>query len=230
MPSGMTGDYGPLYQKQFGPGVDLQAAARTRQPPPETYAAARRQRYGMYGSPWGNVPPALEDHLRRQGGVNASALRQQAGLLPVAEGKSIAPNPRSVYGDYSVNSPSLAVAPGWELVEEAPGRWIWTGWERDPEYIAYKEGLKQQRQSVAQQAVKDRPESWSTALFKEDNEMSQIARLFGELGDAAEPVARRGSTQATGGAGQWGATPETPGYLGQQSAALAPLPGSKDKP
>ena len=182
---------------------------------------ARLQRYGRYGSPWGQVPPALEDHLRRLTGMNAAHMRMEAGLQELPEGKDRRPSP---YWSFD-QGPDLQRAKDVQLVHDGTG-YIWTGWEDDPEFIAYKEGLGHKRQLVAQQAIKDRPESWTRSLFQEDNEMSQIARLFGELGDST-PQARRGSTPAAGGtSSQWAATAATPGYLGQQSAAQS-IPGEE---
>jgi hypothetical protein len=107
------------------------------------------------------------------------------------------------------------------LVEEAPGRWVWSGWESDPEYIAYKEGLTYQRMQAARQRLQEQPK-WSTELFKESDEMVAIAQLFGAYGDLGQGF-RSGQTEATRGGSQWPSDPSQEGYLGQQSAAFSPI-------
>ena len=128
--SDVTGDsslFRTLYGADPAEGTSHAMAARS----------ARRQRYGKWGSPWGDVPPALEDHLRRRTGHNAQAIRMRAGVDKVPEGMEIP--------DTYLGNPDASI----ELVEESPGTWIWTGWEDDPQYKAWKEQQASQRQSVA---------------------------------------------------------------------------------
>lgn len=104
------------------------------------YAQQRRQKYGQYGSPWGDVPPALEDHLRSLTGVSGTALRANAGVTPLAEGQEM---PLMTAGQ---------PAEFMKLVDDGTGRQVWTGWENDPQYLAYK----QQQASARSSAAKER--------------------------------------------------------------------------
>jgi len=119
-------------------------------------------------------------------------------------------------------SAKAAIAPGIQLVEERPGKWIWTGWQDDPEYRAYIEGVSSQRQAAARGRLTEGAPHWSTQLLqrREGQEATQIADLFGALG-VQEPKQRLGQTEATGGA-PFGGGPSSAGYLGMESARQAP--------
>ena len=106
------------------------------------YSQARNSRYGEYGSPWGKVPPALEDHLRRRTGISGQNLRWRSGAGKGAGGSN----------DGSRSSLHIGeVDETMSLVEESPGKWVWTGWEDDPQYRAYKQQSAGARSSAAKQ-------------------------------------------------------------------------------
>jgi hypothetical protein len=191
--------------------------------------ATLNQRYGRWGRPWGNVPPALDAHLRRLTGYDRARMYEMVADED-DQGKDYANEMTSTsifapVGPVQSNWPSRGVerSKDIKLVEEAPGRWVWSGWEKDPEFLAYKEGMGQQRMLAAQQRVKDQPEPWSSAIFKEeDEEMLNIARLFGSYEDRGQGL-RYGQTEATKGGSAWPSDPSQEGYLGQQSAAFSPI-------
>jgi len=122
-----------------GVGSNIQGAAGGRGESKADVAAARRQRYGKYGSPWGDVPAALEDHLRRRTGYSGSALRYFAGAEELPPGMGQPP--------LAIGNPDSAM----QLIEESPGKFVWTGWEDDPQYLAYKEQQAGSRQAVARE-------------------------------------------------------------------------------
>jgi len=190
--------------------------------------ATLNQRYGRWGRPWGNVPPALDAHLRRLTGFD------RARMYEMVEDEA---HRGQDYAREMTNKgftgklhrlplkwPSKGIerSKDIKLVEESPGKWVWTGWEKDPEFLAYKEGLGQQRMLAAKQRVKEQPEPWSSAIFKEDEEMLNIARLFGSYEDRGQGL-RFGQTEATKGGSAWPSDPSQKGYLGQQSAAFSPI-------
>jgi len=149
----------------------------------DRFARSRRQRYGRYGTPWGNVPDELDDHLRRQAGLNSQALRMQAGIEDLPEGETEAPYGYDQVDPYDREGARLSVAEGWELVEEAPGRWIWTGWEDDPQYKAHKQKKGVERRDVARaQMGQDRTAAGPTMAGS--GAMSQLQALFsaGDVG------------------------------------------------
>ncbi len=191
--------------------------------------ATLNQRYGRWGRPWGNVPPALDAHLRRLTGFDRARMYEMVDDES-HQGQDYAKEMTNTgfmgtLPKKQLNWPSTGIqrSKDIKLVEEAPGRWVWSGWEKDPEWLAYKEGLGQQRMIAAKQRVKDQPEPWSSAIFKEeDEEMLNIARLFGSYEDRGQGL-RFGQTEATKGGSAWPSDPSQEGYLGQQSAAFSPI-------
>lgn len=201
-------------------------------------------RYGRWGSPWGNVPPALDAHLRSLVGYNRgkmyemaeggdagkhhSALMRQA--VDWGEQFTTAfggPGTRKTSGDpfpywerigggwpTGLVEARAARERGIELVEEAPGKWVWTGWEDDPEWKAYKEGVGHQRQLQAMQKVKESPDPFRTLFPAKDNPMMQLASAITGLEDQG-PTYRPAATVVD---------PQDldAGYLGRQSVSSAP--------
>jgi hypothetical protein len=139
----------------------------------------RQDRYGYYGSPWGNVPPELEDHLRSQQGLNATALRIKAG---VEMGAYDADAEVSELWDEN-NNAIQGKGAGWNYTEESPGNWIWTGWENDPEYIAWKEGRTRHRRESAR-GMMQQGRTATGPTMAGSGAMSQLEALFaaGDVG------------------------------------------------
>lgn len=244
------------------------------------------QRYGVFGAPWGNVPEALDKHLRSVVGVDQAILEElsedvaagkidQGGLYameevahtaptspddagpPAAPGSSSTPGSQGhVPGDFSEGhmdsgnsmgpSPSSGAAAtpaipgptkknkhytarienlteralagerdeGIKLAEVSPGVFEWTGWENDPEYRAYIEGIGAQRSQAARGRMAAAPQQMAGPTMKGSGAYSQLEQLYATQ-DSRAPT-RPGQTEAT----KPGAVAysDTPGFIGQQSA------------
>ena len=170
----------------------------------------------MFGSPWGKVPPELEAHLRSLTNVDKAKLDEIDRLQ--REEKLDWWEAWDKVGGAFRGGGMGGLPEGIELVEERPGHWIWTGWQDDPEYLAYKEGLAQQRQLSAAEQVRSAGPHWGAQLPGNEGRTAMLAELFA----AHDPstATRPGSTEATR-AGAI-ASPSTAGYLGMQSAQFAP--------
>jgi len=197
MPSAITPPQ-EWYQKQLGPGGR----------PPSARKPLSKQDYGVYGSPWGNVPKGLENHLRSLTGINADDLREVEQLM-VDEGLDWYDATRRVGIQGTPQSDAM------KLVDQGGGKWLWEGWEDDPEYRAYKEGLGAQRAELARAKGDKQPALMPT--LPTTGTYSQLEQLY--AAHDAEPVTRPGRTEATRpGAEVLG---DTPGLIGQQAAAQA---------
>lgn len=247
-----------------------------------------KQRYGVFGAPWGDVPEALDRHLREVVGVSPDILQQlqedvNAGRVntlyaeekmkryatdedvgPSAEpGSGQSPGEEGfVGGDFSDglmgDGPSMSSGGGGgggnqmgpdlgaddplvkktgkkysgkvemlmmqalagerdegiRLVETRPGYFEWKGWENDPEYRAYIEGLGAQRSAAARGRMAAGPPQMAGPMMKGSGGYDQLKQLYATQ-DARAPT-RPGGTEAT----KPGAVvyPDTPGFIGQQAA------------
>lgn len=254
------------------------------------------QRYGVFGAPWGNVPEALDRHLREVIGVDPAMLGDLAAAVEAGEdigplyseekrdeyyetaedsgpsapaGSSSTPGTAGyVGGDFSGGrmdpsgggagmdvgtgtgqEPAQEMASGTKvlvpktgrtysgkmeklaakamegerdegirLVEVRPGIFEWQGWENDPEYRAYIEGLGAQRSQAARGRMAAAPQQMAGPMMKSSGAYSQLEQLYATQ-DPRAPT-RPGQTPAT----KPGAVvyPDTPGYIGQQAAEGGP--------
>ena len=182
-------------------------------PPSMRRGGIRGSRYGVFGSPWGDVPPELDAPLRSTTGYDSARLYEMERLME-EEGLDW-------WDAYGRAAPHEGVTPagkGMRLVEEKPGHWSWTGGENDPEYLAYKEGTSQQRRLAAHEKLRQSGQHWSQSLPSSKEEDSVLSQLF--AAHEGPPQLRAGQTAATK-AGSVG-SPMQPGYLGMQSARFAP--------
>jgi len=176
--------------------------------------------YGAFGTPYrGNLPGKLDDNIQLT--LSAPKARIDAIIKGVESGDgSIHALQKSLDDMYSEGRDMLGrKAPkNARLTEVRPGTFQWTGWEDNPEWKAYREGMAEHRRSAAQAKQAAGQQRGAMPTLQSSGQYAQLQDLFAahEGGGGARP----GQTPAT----KPGAVPysDTPGFVGMQAAAYSP--------